>query len=988
MKKASFYLLNLFIFFYSFSLSGQIIINEVSNANGSVIFDEQGENQDWIEIYNKGSVPVSLLNYSFIDDSNKWLFPNIVIEANSFKIIFASGKDTLKGSHIHASFKLSSEGETIVLSDADGKIIDTYNLERLQNNHSIGRNPDGSQSWCLFEQASPGATNNNSICYEGYEPDPIFSLEAGFYSSGQTVEIFTPSSTRVLKYTEDGSFPSPSASPYSSAISINKTKVVSAKCFSSGNRLPSRTVKRTYFINESGCDLPVFSITLNPEDLWDYNSGIYVMGPGASSARPHYGANFWKDWEKECHVEYFDKKKVKQFELDAGLAIHGGYSRAHDQKSFRIKARSKYGTSRVEFPLISEKSFIKSYKNFNLRNGGSEYNYTRFRDAFMQRIMKNENVDRMGYEPAIVFLNGEYWGEYEIREKQDVNYLESNFGVAQDKVDLLSHKGYLRALAGTLDEFYSMHKFITSADPASSTYYNEVEQKIDLENFADYFIAQTYYSNRDWIDNTTNCNNIKLWKPHGSGKWRYMFWDLDQSSGLYGYSPTINILPIVINPGGPNVHSDILRSLLENIQYKNYFINRYADLMNTVFQYNNIKQIAYEMRDSISSSIPRHKEKWGGTVEKWQKDVEQMVNWHFQRLELQRGFIQDQFGLEAQVNLTLATSPPGAGRIKISTIIPDSLPWKGVYYNGVPVTITAIPNPGFTFESWGVNGNISSPDPNESITLNISTDDTFTAFFTGSVVTPQLLFSEINYHSDPLKDAGDWFELFNYGNIPLNLSGWMIKDGMDSNEFEIPMGTVIPPKGYIVFSCDTQKFISQHPFVTNLIGQLPFKLKNNSDNIRLFKHDKSLGVSVTYRNNAPWPREADGFGKTLELKDPQVSLDLGTNWFAGCVGGSPGIAYNMKCLTGVEELSFNSIQFLVTPNPSSGPIEVEIVSNNTDPIDISLELYDFMGVMVKQTYFSNNKKLIVSRDGLAPGIYILKIRDESSTYATQKLILQ
>ncbi|MDQ3192280.1 MAG: CotH kinase family protein, partial [Bacteroidota bacterium] len=662
--------------------------------------------------------------------------------------------------------------------------------------------------------------------------------------------------------------------------------------------------------------------------------------------------------------------------------------RAHDQKSFRITARGKYGTSSVDFPLIPEKSFISSYKNFNLRNGGSEYHYTRFRDAFMQKIMKDENVDRMGYEPAIVFLNGEYWGEYEIREKQDEHYLQSNYGIPKDQVDLLSHKGYIRALAGTVDAFFAMHKFVTTADPQEQTYYKEVEQVLDLENFADYFIAQTYYSNEDWIDHSYNSNNIKFWKPHKpNGRWRYIFWDLDQASGLYGKSPAINNLPMVINPNEPNEHSAILNSLLKNERFKYYFINRYADLMNTVFQFNNIREIAYDMRDSISSSMIRHKERWGGTYEKWLMDVDKLVEWHFQRLDLQRGFVQDQFNLPAQVNVTLEASPPNSGRIKISTIIPDSLPWKGVYYNGVPVTISAIPNPGFTFDYWGVNKNISFPDYNDSITLNISSDDNFIAYFTGSAINPKLTFSEINYHSDSLRDAGDWFELHNYDDIAINLTGWIIKDGKNSNAFEIPPGTVISPNGYLVFSCDTQKFSSQFPFLTDFIGELPFNLKNSGDNLRLYKYDKSLYLSATYSNNPSWPTEADGKGKTLELKDPQVSLDLGTNWFAGCIGGSPGVAYNRECLTNVDEFVDGSFRLVVGPNPSIDIITINIIINSGSLSDLHFIMYDFAGNEVKKNQNLRTNEIVINRSNYSPGIYIIKIGN-SEHFITEKIIFQ
>ena len=985
----------LLICFFSSDLCGQVVFNEISNANGSTLYeeydDENNETEDWIELYNPGSSAVNLLNYTLTDDStdiDKWTFPNITIEPLSYKIILASGKDTLTSNFLHTNFKINPDGEKLIMSNANGNIIDQYYLGNLQNNHSVGRKPDGSSNWCLFEVPTPDGTNNNSTCYEGYETDPIFSLNAGFYMATQIIQLYTPSPTGIVRYTLDGNIPSGSANLYASPINVNETKVVSAKAYSSGNRLPSNTVKRTYFINENELGLPVFSITLDPSDLWDHNTGMYVMGPNASPAYPYFGANFWMDWEKLCHVEYFDKQKVKKFELDAGLKIHGGYSRALAQKSFRVRCRGAYGTSELDFPLIPEKPSVTSYETFNLRNAGQDYHKARFKDAFLQRVMADGHVDRMGYEPALVFLNGEYWGEYEIREKLDEKYIESNYGIPADQVDILYHRGNtLRVQAGSDAEFFTMYDYITDTDPQSVNFYNAAGQMLDLENFADYFIGETYYSNRDWIDNTSPSNNIKLWRPQSlGGKWRYMFWDLDQTSGFYGTEPSINKLAMVRNPTEPNFHSDVFRSMLYNPQFQNYFINRYADLMNVNFQHSNMQKIAYEMRDSIISSMPRHIDKWGDTYSAWFNSIDDMVDWHIQRLIYARNQIETEFNLNDQVDVTLATSPSNAGRIQISTIIPDSLPWTGVYFDGVPVTITAIPNPGFTFQYWGANGIISDPESNKAITLNISSNNTFTAHFTGSAAT-KFAFSEINYHSDSTSDSGDWVELHNYDNVSINLTGWNIKDSDDSNIYQVPFGTEIPPNGYIVLSNDTQKFVNQHPTVNNFIGPLPFALKNSSDQVRLFDYNNSLVLSVTYEDSPPWPKDADGKGKTLELRTPGSDPNLPLSWFAGCPGGSPGRAYEASCDTGVDEADPQPFQLQISPNPSRDFIMINIISENEGLGDMSFSMYDFIGNEVKKISPLKGNRVIVSRDEFATGVYIIKVNDGKS-FLTEKIIFQ
>ncbi|HET6244270.1 MAG: CotH kinase family protein [Bacteroidetes bacterium] len=981
-----------FVFFLMFCLSNylkaQIVINEVSNANGSIIGDETNEFNDWIEIYNNNPFPVSLLNYSLSDDPgkpDKWFFPDISIDANSYKIIFASGKDILDENFLHTNFKLSSNGENIILSD-DGNIVDNYYLGMLQNNNSFGRNPDGSDVWCLFNNPSPNLSNNNSQCYEGYEPDPIISLNSGFYSFNQVVELFTPSPTAIIRYTLDGGFPTSTSSLYSSELLINSTKIISAKCYSSVNKLPSKTVKSTYFINENELNLPIFSISINPEDLWDNKIGMYVMGPDASPKFPYYGANFWKSWDKLCHVEYFDNKNIKQFELQAELQIHGGRSRAFAQRSFRIVTKKKLGQGPIEYPLFREKSFIKTFKSINLRNGGQEYDASRIRDAFMHRILKNTNVDIIEYEPVIVFLNGEYWGVYDMRERQDEHYLESNHKVDADLVDVLKHRGTkIWAQAGSNEDFLKMATKIKSADHKSADFIENVSQALDVKNFVDYMASQIYYGNDDWIDNTSPCNNIRLWRSQNSGKWRYAHFDLDKGLGGKRREVGVNNLAMVHNPIGPNVHSDMLRALLKNTVFMNYFVNRYADIMNTTFQPVNMEKIAFEMRDELDPFMHRHFEKWDGTYTKWLYEIDEMLEFNKQRLPIARQHIQNEFALKNQVNVTLICSPLEAGRININTVIPDSLPWTGVYFNGVPVTITAIANPGFTFEYWGSNSIISDLYQ-ESILLNISSDDKFIAYFTGSSKDVKVTFSEINYNSSIESDAGDWLELHNYGNVSVNLTGWYIDNGNRSNLYQIPFGTIIPPNGYAVFSCDTQKFVSQYPFVAKYTSQIPFNLSNSGEKISLLDYNYKMVLSVNYSDASPWPMEADGMGKTLELKDPLVSLDLPSNWFAGCFGGSPGKQYNPECSTGIlQNELLNSFQVEIGPNPSFDFIKIKIILTHGDLSDLSFSMYDYMGNEIKRMNSLAEYEIRIDRDNFSPGMYFIKICDKKS-FISKKII--
>ncbi|MBA3900592.1 MAG: lamin tail domain-containing protein [Bacteroidetes bacterium] len=277
----------------------------------------------------------------------------------------------------------------------------------------------------------------------------------------------------------------------------------------------------------------------------------------------------------------------------------------------------------------------------------------------------------------------------------------------------------------------------------------------------------------------------------------------------------------------------------------------------------------------------------------------------------------------------------------------------------------------------------------KSITVDVDANDVFKAHFTATPADPKLIMTEINYLSNPENDSGDWVELHNYGDVAINLYGWALKSNGDINVFEIPDGTFIQPGAYIVFVCDSQKFKVQYPEVKNFIGQLPFSLMSSGDIIRLFDYKKELYRMVRYKSNDPWPKEASGTGRTLELKDYLKELNSSSNWFAGCIGGSPGMAFQDTCELPKKEVEKeNKLNPTITikPNPSNMFLVVEIIEEDVELEDISLEIYDMTGNLVRQLPSPVSKTINIERKGLANGVYILKIKLKDN-YFNKKLIL-
>ncbi|NVO21643.1 MAG: lamin tail domain-containing protein [Bacteroidetes bacterium] len=806
---------------------------------------------------------------------------------------------------LHANFKLSHSGETVVLSSPQGEILDSYLIPYSDVDHSFCRIPDGASNWCISTTPSPNQSNNSSACNSGYAEEPIIELAPGFYPTTRMTAIHSTTSGSEIHYTTNGNIPQLSDPVYTQALILDATKVIRARCFGPAGLLPGKTATSTFIIGDHDYKIPVISISTDSLNLWDYFSGIYIMGPFAEPDFPYFGANFWQPWEKDSHIEYFGPMQDRKFELDAGLSIHGGWSRAFDQRSFNIKTHSYYDSSEIHYKLFGEKPFT-NFKSFILRNSGNDWMVTHMRDALMQRVMRFTNVDYMAYCPSAVFLNGQYWGIYNIRERNNNDFVELNHGINADSVDVIISDGEVSS--GTSDAFWEMYNFISTHELTFPANYQTAKSYWNILNYMDYFVAETYYNNGDWIGEWTN--NIKLWRQRKPGaKWNYILWDMDFGLGYYG-PYTENKLYEAINPNVPTPHADIFRQFLGNMEFRQYFINRYADLINTLYQPSNMYPIIYEMKDSISSEMPFAWERWFAYRDSlnWLNNISNMMNFINNRPIYARQQINSTFGLQGEVILKLSVVPEGAGYIKINTVIPEHLPWLGTYFHGNPIKITAIAAPGYTFQNWLPNSYIES-DTNHSLTIDLEHYDNFKAMFFGTLKTPQVTFSEVNYHSDSTRNSGDWVEFHNFGNFALDISDWHLKNSKYYNDYVFATGTTISPNGYLVIAEDTLAFHIQHPGVTCL-GPLGFSLGNKTETITLLDLIRDTVITFHYADSVHWLEATDGLGRTMELRAGSMNLNDPGSWFAGCMGGSPGEAYQ-PCSEQlvISEINYNSADF-------------------------------------------------------------------------------
>jgi hypothetical protein len=828
------------------------------------------------------------------------------------------------GSYFHTNFSIAGTGETIYLFNPSGELIDELAIELESLNASAGNFPDAAELNVLFGTPTPGSTNNNSEPADGYTLSPSFTLEAGFYPTTQTVSILNPQGPQAqIRFTTDGSEPQYNSQIYTGLpITISSTTVLKARAFEA-NHIPGPSAVATYFINANHIT-PILSITSD-------NTNFY--GPDGMFDNP------FSDWLKSGYVEYFDSTAAHHLLMSqyTGMIMDGGAggSRTQPQRSFRLKlADGIFGDAPMQHQVIPTIPFRNQYSDFYLRNGSNQYLALPYKDAAQVRMMSEGTHNYFSaWRPVTVYINGQYHGLYELREKFNAEKFEILDNAQKSDMDILSlsyyYGGVLRAVEGDPDNYWSDWGAISQLDATSPEYIAQVANYFDLDNYTDYFIGESFMSNVDWP-----WNNIKIYRSNTTDyKWRFALQDLELGLAPNSWTDcsTNHIEWLMGNTNG-NPFTTPWYNMMQHESYRLHFVNRFADLLNTSYSAQRLLDIEQYHYDMILPEMPAYYARWADPNNipgylQWFNDNHSIFREQLAcRGQQVRNHIQNQFAYNSQQQITLAVSPPEAGYIQINTIIPDELPWSGIYFNGAPVTLTAIANPGFVFNYWLSDTLLQSQWHNDSLIINLSTDDIITAHFLGIAQPLKIDISEINYNDDETLLVGDWIELRNTGNGTINLTGWAITNGVNMPRYEFPTSTLLAPNQYLVIARDLQSFQTIHPTVENVIGNFDFSLPASGGTIRLLDHRDSIVREVNYLDTLPWPMVADGGGRTLEYNEDATNPSLPENWNAGCILGSPGQAYE-PC---EEEIVISEINYASAPSANSGDwFEIRNVGNST-----------------------------------------------------------
>lgn len=597
-------------------------VSEVSAV--SLPYNDKSDT-DWIELYNGTGEAVNLSGYGLSDNLEEkyaYTFGDVTIKAGEYLLVYAVGTKDNSGSTkgIRANISFKANGETVYLTAPDGITIDAYETGRMRENYSSGRLGTLDDVRYFFETPTPGKANSGKT-YTTYTAVPEISQEGGYVTSGTTVTVSAPEGVSIY-YTLDGSEPTTSAQLYTGGISLVSNTVLKVIAVEQG-KMASNVVTNTYIVGKTHT-IPVVCLSADPDDLFGYNNGILANGPGYAEPFPYQYANFWKDWEREATFEYYDATGTKQLCFQAGVKVFGQYSQAYAQKSLSIHMRNDYGTDSITYPFFDDNA-VTTLSNMVLRAGGQDQNYARIRDAFCAQVMKGQTtLALMDWQPVVLYLNGEYYGFYEIREKINESYLESHYGIDPDNVDII--KGNKNVLSGSFDNYSELLNYVKTHDLSKSEYYNVVANWVDIDNFIDYLITEIYFCNGD-------TGNKKFYRENTEGaKWQWVMFDFDmtlRSDSINGVTNSIKAMFNTSGHGSGNAFSTVLQcALIKNDTFKNKFLERYAYHLNNTFQPERMNAILDSMVAEIDGEMDMHCKRWErpSTYEEWTAQVSGLKN--------------------------------------------------------------------------------------------------------------------------------------------------------------------------------------------------------------------------------------------------------------------------------------------------------------------------------------------------------------------------
>ena len=916
-----------------------VAINEILVGNASTNLDPTYTNYSaWIELYNSSAAAVTVGGLRLVSLREGRTTPDTFVLPSGTSI--AAGGYLLVwydevNNGLHTPFELDMDGGLIELRSAGGDLIDAVSLDPQTPDVAYGRAAGG---WAYFGQPTPGAANTTPpFAGIDFAAAPAFSIPGGRYTGARTVALSTTEPGGLIRYTLDGSKPTAASPVYSAPLTVSAISVVRARTFAAG-KMTSPTISNTYLIN-APASLPIVSLATDPAHMFDNTIGIYVEG---TNGLLNCGkkANWNRSWERPASIEVYDTNGARLLGQDIGFEIHGNCTRNLKQKSFELKARKAYGDNDFSYAFFSDKP-LNAYRRLLLRAGGQDTK-SLLRDVIGQQLLIDRmDIDRQAYRPALVYINGQFWGIYGLREKMDEDFVENTYGL-DEETDFDALDDDLKPMAGSAarwNEFYTYVSTHNAADPAVYTF---IQTQMDVNEFINYQIAEIYAANNDWPQ-----NNIRFWRAYAAGsRWRWMLFDMDYAFGLNTNGAGHNTLKQAMSTKPLYAyHSLILRKLWANMEFRALFAQRFAVHLNTTFTTARVTAHINSLSGAIAPMITPQAQRWQApkSAAAWQTELNKLRTFANKRPTTVFGHLKTQLGITSTPNLTILVT--GQGQVVVAGVPVDG-GYSGPHFAGLPITLQALPANGQEFSHWAETG---STNPTTTVTL--SANMTRTAVFGEAPPPPPLpaiVINEIHYHPRPEstdEPNKEFIELYNAGATAANISGYTIS----AISYTFPANSIVDPGEYVVVAAN-----SADPLFAGLAAGHVFdfvwgdndsqKLSNSSEAVTLRHSDNRVVDTLTYDDDPPWPDAADDDDKTLSLLAVTADNSVAANWAASRqIDGTPG-RENFPPLPPTPPLVINEVHY--NPADAQGADAafefIEVV--NTGATAVNLEGFSLTGV--------------------------------------------
>ena len=749
--------------FYDDYAKRHIVINEVCAHNLSLSLDDAGENSDYIELYNPSYTLVPLDGFCLTDQGEvqeAHRLSGINIAPRSYLLLFADGAAKTEQTEeegeafIHLGFRIREKGETLTLFDRGGAVIDQVNVPELAADVTYARLQDGRDSWDIVKNGTPGESNEKLTAYViPTLAEPVFSAKSGFYEQPFALSL-QAGEGETIYYTLDGSTPTADSAYYTGPIwiedasgkenhyanieniaidgdyqpdhRIDKGTVVKAVCVNEEGET-SDIASQTYFVDfasKSGYErVRIMSVVVEDDDFFSPDRGIYVLGDKYRdwvAYREDMGYSFAANYthpdkttERPVTVTLFDTDGALLTEERIGVRVRGGSSRNLRQKGFNFYTRKEYG----EDPLGLAAKMLRT-------SGSIDTNVTMLRDVFNQSLMADRHLDIQQGEPCMVFLNGEFWGLYNLQTRYTKQYFEEQYGIDRDRIVMVKQDN--RVSIGT-DQDLALYKDMVSyahkQDLSQPEAYERIGQMMDIQSFIDHYCFEIYIGNTDWP-----LNNVCCWRTrtedgesaYEDGRWRWGLYDTDESTGIYAEGMgTYTADPFLEESHwfGAPLTTPLMSNLIENEAFKKQFTLTFMDMVNQNFAYEQVHNKLYQMAGVYAEPMTKsyHRFNPGEYTQDTFWDNIAVIDEFYEK----RGdYVVDYFaralalsGTEGTVTLQTACMIPETGETKLSsecgsvtlnTIMPELTQgeWSGRYLTDYPVTATAQPAEGYRFVGW------------------------------------------------------------------------------------------------------------------------------------------------------------------------------------------------------------------------------------------------------------------------------------------------